>query len=1074
MGKGTRRACSSVSWNRNNHNHVAAGFELLKGDFCVLLWDIHQQREKDKEAAKDRQPLVKLCYEEATSSLCWLPDNPHMLTVGTSMGWVRIFDTRVGDKGSAEASLMAHPAARPRKVKGVMPDPFNSHILATYSDTAGESIKLWDIRKDTSSKSKLTALFTISPGEPEGQQGAQVTVTDFQWSLDRANVCVVATNRHKQILFFNTSKSAADVVTRTPIHTIPINESIKSMSWEVPIGSSRSDSEGSTNRLLVATQSKVVECKITESVPLSFSSKGTTINGAYCVETSLPTMKTKKQFRSIEQIIQYRCSRGYSLDAGKNLQVLSDEYEAQSSDDANKDNVSATDNGDEGNGNDNIEGDNNDTEVVKDEDMGDKGDEDGRADVAGDSSLRHVRDIMTRENSPLSESSSDFTYLKNVLELTRVWSWVDRIESLPNEDLSLWNCGVLAMLQEMSSKDDTSHERHPLFSNIPYYSSTCRDSVRVVCGWTSIYDERLATKSNEDISGLETIVEECEVLDSFERAAALAIWHGDIDLGINVLRRNTSLDQYQEDHSPEVKGVVELGSKQENNALKNKNNNSTATGGRNDYEYQHTISMVSMCFAGFTGNMLRKSTAWANMCQATLVKLESYVHSRPSANYLVAICRFMLHVVSLSGKEGPIESSYDFITSDDKLYLEDRIAFASFYLSLEQNMEWISHIDKFCKETGSVEGLLITGLNQDGTLLLQQYIDRYDDIQTAALLVCRNINDALTDLTENKDGSVAGVENLFIEKSWLLEYRNLLNQWELFIDRATLDVELGKRQRNFQLFNEKRQVSVRNKGESGNDNNNDNSNEGKVSNVSGNAPGSASEEDKNNMTEGSGSGNTSGNADASNASSSSTTMTSGTSGASKYNKTTSSALLMKKGASTATPGDKGRNVKRIMYALPPHNEFPHIFLRCHYCSSSLPVDAMQPSQNTAFLRKQKPVINFCPNCKKPLPRCYVCQLYMGLINPHAEVNRMLSLKRKNNTNALTTKSENTAKDVEHNVLDLGRWLFFCQRCKHGGHAGCIDSWFNRNEDEDIEGDGDSINVKRFQCGVNNCSCNCML
>jgi len=51
-----------------------------------------------------------------------------MLAVGTSMGWVRVFDTREDPKKAAQISLMAHPASRPRKVKGIRPDPFNEQV----------------------------------------------------------------------------------------------------------------------------------------------------------------------------------------------------------------------------------------------------------------------------------------------------------------------------------------------------------------------------------------------------------------------------------------------------------------------------------------------------------------------------------------------------------------------------------------------------------------------------------------------------------------------------------------------------------------------------------------------------------------------------------------------------------------------------------------------------------------------------------------------------------------------------------------------------------------------------------
>ena len=78
--------------------------------------------------------------------------------------------------------------------------------------------------------------------------------------------------------------------------------------------------------------------------------------------------------------------------------------------------------------------------------------------------------------------------------------------------------------------------------------------------------------------------------------------------------------------------------------------------------------------------------------------------------------------------------------------------------------------------------------------------------------------------------------------------------------------------------------------------------------------------------------------------------------------------------------DRKTSAARLLYQMPPHSDAPHVFLRCNYCSSSLPSDPLQ-QQQASFFRKQRPLINCCANCKKPLPRCYVCLLYMGLGDP---------------------------------------------------------------------------------------------
>jgi hypothetical protein len=84
--RGRNRSCISVSWNKHSTNQLASGFELLKSDHSVVIWDVNAVRSGLAVDDDDRAILTKLCFEEATSSLCWLPQDPHLLAVGTS--WV--------------------------------------------------------------------------------------------------------------------------------------------------------------------------------------------------------------------------------------------------------------------------------------------------------------------------------------------------------------------------------------------------------------------------------------------------------------------------------------------------------------------------------------------------------------------------------------------------------------------------------------------------------------------------------------------------------------------------------------------------------------------------------------------------------------------------------------------------------------------------------------------------------------------------------------------------------------------------------------------------------------------------
>jgi hypothetical protein len=208
-------------------------------------------------------------------------------------------------------------------------------------------------------------------------------------------------------------------------------------------------------------------------------------------------------------------------------------------------------------------------------------------------------------------------------------------------------------------------------------------------------------------------------------------------------------------------------------------------------------------------------------------------------------------------------------------------------------------------------------------------------------------------------------------------------------------------------------------------------------------------------------------------------------------------------------------------------------LKCHFCGTSLPMDPMQAS-GKADLRSQKNILNFCSSCNQELPRCYVCRLYMGMINPYLELNRAMRQKRinaDNMVNAATAAMGNGIRkgiaggSLEHHdssssahqqpgssstgaaaagkldagsLLDFSRWFYFCQNCCHGGHADCIDEWFAVEKHQHEEkrqlhrllkggGCGNGAAAKAAKsaggdapfsfltartCGVNGCNCRC--
>lgn len=917
---------------------------------------------------------------------------------------------------------------------------------------------------------------------------------DVAWSPTRPSLIAVATSLQKSISFFSTTSGSHPNVSGTtssiPVYTTAITEPVKSISWQgyearcnltilqqqqqaqlgdslnTPINNKLSALSGMSsswegfqgddllatslstlrdcqqnissrnlnqaykqnrnnistvcsNRLLIATPGNFIELLPREQIPLSISSSGILCTGyghhpalisnigVSSKVVGLPDVAAVKCSYDICSLMRQRCVAGYSADACSNIDVLADELDKFYS-------------------------------------------------LAEEYKIDNVPSTIPSTNNIYKDFE---IFVTNTKAAYKIWVWMDRFETtITDRNLTLANCGVINILKTMSEfsyKDNQMPKyiklfHHTLGCNI--YCSEKREVSKKVCGWIKVFGlkniephkDSQEEDGADDIDLLEVIVDEL-YLDSFERAAAIALWHGRLDLSVNVLCRAIKLI---EDHLQENKGnhidVVEWDVPM------------TIPG------YLQTIQLVAMCFAGYNfpvitdvsqsksseGNYeisrITTCSTWSNMCKQVVQQLKLY-STRTSSGYLIAACHFLLDNIQnamlppeYSDSIGGVTllNSYSEIINDPRLSLEDRIAFSCTYLSDVDLQQWLIDTQLLCTKEGRLEGLILTGLSIEGLQILQQYIDIYHDVQTVALIVSRivdsdnatAIGSGSNHLTTNKSITSENFNSQSQEWIWLHEYRSLLNKWELFIERAYLDVELGKRYRR-KISNDIALLSNASKGG-----------------------------------------------------------------------------IKKALNNTATPGKlkyplnkNGNKLHRMMYRIPVHSDYPHFYLRCGYCGNALPVDGMQ-NVRPEYLRTQKNVLNCCAACSKQLPRCYVCQLYMGMVNPYLELNRVMTQKRlsadrllgsSNNSPSIAgTTSSSSAQDLgtnnigthaalidedeemEHNTVCFGKWFFFCQHCRHGGHAQCIDQWFGRSGD--IECQELSSVSKRTICGVNGCECHCVL
>ncbi|CAH0555566.1 unnamed protein product [Brassicogethes aeneus] len=294
-------------------------------------------------------------------------------------------------------------------------------------------------------------------------------------------------------------------------------------------------------------------------------------------------------------------------------------------------------------------------------------------------------------------------------------------------------------------------------------------------------------------------------------------------------------------------------------------------------EYSSSLNIVAMALAGFSDD---KSSVWKQFCTNSRSKITD--------PYLKAMFAFLTDE----------NNNYDDILNERGMSVGDRVAFACMFLPDNKLLEYLQSTTEKLTEEGNLDGLLLTGNDTEGLILLQKYLDTTADIQSTALIAMRAFYTEL------------GNETV---KLWIESYRNLLDTWKLWHERAQFDIKLA-------LFR---------------------------------------------------------------------------------------------------PQEK-----------PPQQ----VFVSCNFCGKSISAYLHGLNRGRTPFRLGSTTgntvkISSCPNCRKPLPRCAICLMYMGTTTGEIEKSKM---------------------------VDFDSWFTWCQTCRHGGHAEHMLQWFKEHQD----------------CPVTGCSCRC--
>uniref|UniRef100_A0A8C4SMB3 Missing oocyte, meiosis regulator, homolog (Drosophila) n=1 Tax=Erpetoichthys calabaricus TaxID=27687 RepID=A0A8C4SMB3_ERPCA len=169
------------------------------------------------------------------------------------------------------------------------------------------------------------------------------------------------------------------------------------------------------------------------------------------------------------------------------------------------------------------------------------------------------------------------------------------------------------------------------------------------------------------------------------------------------------------------------------------------------------LSVVAMALSGYTDE---KNSLWREMCSTLRLQLKN--------PYLSVMFAF------LTSERG----SYDAVLYEGRVAVRDRVAFACMFLSDSQLPRYIDKLTIEMKDAGNLEGILLTGLTKDGVDLMESYVDRTGDVQTASFCMLKGSTGEVV-----KDPRV---------QCWIENYRNLLDAWRFWHKRAEFDIHRSK------------------------------------------------------------------------------------------------------------------------------------------------------------------------------------------------------------------------------------------------------------------------------------------
>jgi hypothetical protein len=305
-------------------------------------------------------------------------------------------------------------------------------------------------------------------------------------------------------------------------------------------------------------------------------------------------------------------------------------------------------------------------------------------------------------------------------ELEYVWNWLNDMKFNLAKKASEFK-GIYALMTQSKNTQPSKIEETMTFQDptpVPAAITALRAKYPVYSSPERTFCLKMCGWGFASSSELASALEGSEQRGKLARSVALAVFHLDFNQALQMLRTNHSY-------------------------------------------LANDLKLVSLALAGFADST--SSVGW----KAAIEPLRSQI----SDSYLAAVLAFLCSA----------NADYWEVLYETDMTLRDKLAFACRFYDDDKLAAFLERTKVQVVGQGRLTGLLLTGIDSvgGGVDLIQNYIDRTSDIQTAALL--------LSHISSRK---IKDPRNRIL--LWTHIYRQLLDKWGLWTERAKFDVHRGE------------------------------------------------------------------------------------------------------------------------------------------------------------------------------------------------------------------------------------------------------------------------------------------